>query len=158
MKIGKHKGKTMYYAQADKARVIPFEEIIKDIAEMSSLTTGDVRNAIDRLAYYLKRGLAEGNTVQLGQIGTFRMNTASKFVETPEEVNVSILKEPKVQFVLNSHLKEAKDSLRVAVFNPYTQKKSGNAGTDPNAGGGTTDPNAGGGSNPETNEEDNIGI
>ena len=86
------------------------------------------------------------------------MNTASKFVETPEEVNASILKEPKVQFVLNSHLKEAKDSLRVAVFNPYTQKKSGNAGTDPNAGGGTTDPNAGGGSNPGTNEEDNIGI
>lgn len=30
MKIGKHKGKTMYYSQADKTRVIPFEEVIKE--------------------------------------------------------------------------------------------------------------------------------
>lgn len=77
MKIGKHKGKTMYYAQVDKPRVIEYEDVIKDIAEMSSLTTGDVRNAIDRLAYYLQRELTEGNTVKLGQIGTFRVAVPS---------------------------------------------------------------------------------
>ena len=73
MKVGKHAGKTMYYAEAQKSKVIDFEEVIRDVAEMSSLTTGDVRNAVDRLAYYLKRELAEGNTVRLGQIGTFRL-------------------------------------------------------------------------------------
>ena len=41
MKIGPKKGKTMYFAKADKPRIITFEEVIKDIAEMSSLTTGE---------------------------------------------------------------------------------------------------------------------
>lgn len=130
MKIGKDKGKTKYYAQPDKPRIITFEEVVTDIAEMSSLTTGDVRNAIDRLAYYLQRELSEGNTVQLGQIGTFRMRTSSRFVDSLEEVDASILKEPKVEFVVNSHLRAAKNNLRVQVHNPHAKGATSTTSTN----------------------------
>ncbi|WP_314080230.1 HU family DNA-binding protein [Hoylesella pleuritidis] len=107
MKIGPKKGKTMYFAKADKPRIITFEEVIKDIAEMSSLTTGDVRNAIDQLAYYLHRELAEGNTVQLGQIGTFSVQAAGKQMEKEEDVTAATIKTPKIRFYLNAYLHES---------------------------------------------------
>ncbi|WP_373775383.1 HU family DNA-binding protein [Porphyromonas loveana] len=116
MKIGKHKGKTMFYAQVDKPKVIEYEDVIKDIAEMSSLTTGDVRNAIDRLAYYLQRELTEGNTVKLGQIGTFRVAVPSRYVETEKEVNASILKKAKIQFYINRTLSSVAQNIRFAVY------------------------------------------
>ena len=123
MKVGKHAGKTMYYAEAQKSKVIDFEEVIRDVAEMSSLTTGDVRNAVDRLAYYLKRELTEGNTVRLGQIGTFRLYAPGRFMEHPEEVNAMTIKGAKIQFIQNRHLREASSLIKVAVDNPYLTKK-----------------------------------
>lgn len=96
MKIGKGKEKAKYYAQPGKARIITFEKIAQDIAEMSSLTTGGIRNAIDRLAYYIERELSKCNTVQLEQMGTFKVRTASLLVNTLEKVEASILKRLKV--------------------------------------------------------------
>ena len=123
MKIGPKKGKTMYFAKADKPRIITFEEVIKDIAEMSSLTTGDVRNAIDRLAYYLHRELAEGNTVQLGQ-------AAGKQMEKEEDVTAATIKTPKIRFYLNAYLHESMKSLRFSVNNPKAKQHKG-GGTTP---------------------------
>ena len=130
MKIGPKKGKTMYFAKADKPRIITFEEVIKDIAEMSSLTTGDVRNAIDRLAYYLHRELAEGNTVQLGQIGTFSVQAAGKQMEKEEDVTAATIKTPKIRFYLNAYLHESMKSLRFSVNNPEAKQHKG-GGTTP---------------------------
>lgn len=122
LRVGKDKGKERYYAKSDKPRVISYEDAIRDIAEMSSLTTGDVRNAIDRLAYYLQRELAEGNTVQLGQIGTFRVSAQGKYLEKAEDVNAGTIKPARIQFVLNSYLKSALYKLHYAVDNPYSRK------------------------------------
>ena len=142
MKIGKHKGKTMYYAQVDKPRVIEYEDVIKDIAEMSSLTTGDVRNAIDRLAYYLQRELTEGNTVKLGQIGTFRVAVPSKYVETEKEVNASILKKAKIQFYINRTLSAVAD--RFAVYRNGQKVDTTTSPSTPSEGGGEQTGGSGG--------------
>ena len=144
MKIGKHKGKTMYYAQVDKPRVIEYEDVIKDIAEMSSLTTGDVRNAIDRLAYYLQRELTEGNTVKLGQIGTFRVAVPSKYVETEKEVNASILKKPKIQFYINRTLSAVAENIRFAVYRNGQKVDTTTSPSTPSEGGGEQPGGSGG--------------
>lgn len=135
MRIGKHKGRTMYYAQVDKPRVIEYEDVIKDIAEMSSLTTGDVRNAIDRLAYYLQRELTEGNTVKLGQIGTFRVAVPSKYVESEKEVNASILKKAKIQFYINRTLSSVAENIRFAIYREGQKVEGGSSPSIPGAGG-----------------------
>lgn len=124
MPIGKHKGKKVYYAEAHRPRVINFEEVISDISEMSSLTTGDVRNAIDRIAYYLRRELSAGNTIQLGQIGTFKLSVGSKYHEKPTEVSADTLKRPKLRIIPNSYLKSSANLLKVNVDNPYRRKKN----------------------------------
>ncbi|WP_043894619.1 HU family DNA-binding protein [Porphyromonas gingivalis] len=144
IKIGKHKDKTMYYAQVDKPRVIEYEDVIKDIAEMSSLTTGDVRNAIDRLAYYLQRELTEGNTVRLGQIGTFRVSVPSKYVETEKEVNASILKKPRIRFYINNTLSAVADNIRLAVYRNGQKVDDTTSPSTPSEGGGEQPGGSGG--------------
>ena len=153
LRIGKDKGKERYYAKSDKPRVISYEDAIRDIAEMSSLTTGDVRNAIDRLAYYLQRELAEGNTVQLGQIGTFRVSAQGKYIEKAQDVHAGTIKPARIQFVLNSYLKSALGKLRYTVDNPFTRKtkpsdgsgsgQSGNSGNSGSQSGGSDSGNSG---------------
>ncbi|WP_373818573.1 HU family DNA-binding protein [Porphyromonas loveana] len=138
MKIGKHKGKTMFYAQVDKPKVIEYEDVIKDIAEMSSLTTGDVRNAIDRLAYYLQRELTEGNTVKLGQIGTFRVVVPSKYVETEKEVNASIIKKARIRFYINRTLTAVAENIRFAVYRGNQKVDESTPTPTPPQGGGSS--------------------
>lgn len=141
--FGKYKGQTRYYAKPVPTRKINFEEVVSDISEMSSLTTGDVRNAIDRIAYYLRRELAAGNTVQLGQIGTFSIVATSKQVGTKEEVNASIINRPRVQLHMTATLRSAARSLQLSVNNPFAKP----AATAPKAdtvGGGDPQPREGG--------------
>ncbi|MDO4692769.1 MAG: histidinol phosphate aminotransferase [Porphyromonadaceae bacterium] len=122
MPFGKYKGQTMYYAHANKGRTISFEEVVQDISEMSSLTTGDVRNAIDRIAYYLRRELMAGNTVQLGQIGTFQILANGRYVTDPSLVDATTVKRPKLKIIANNYLRSAVDGYRVMVDNPYKKK------------------------------------
>lgn len=129
LRIGKDKGKERYFAKPDKPRVVSYEDAIRDIAEMSSLTTGDVRNAIDRLAYYLQRELSEGNTVQLGQIGTFRVSAQGKYIEHAQDVHAGTIKPARIQFVLNNYLKSALGKLRYTVDNPFTRKTKPSEGS-----------------------------
>lgn len=135
--FGKYKGQTRYYAKPVPTRKISFEEVVVDISEMSSLTTGDVRNAIDRLAYYLRRELSAGNTVQLGQIGTFSIIATSKQVAKQEEVNASIIKRARVYLHMTASLRSAARSLQVSVNNPLVKpkedgKEKENGGADSN--------------------------
>lgn len=125
MKVGKLKDKKVYYAQAQKARVIGFEEVVRDISEMSSLTTGDVRNAIDRIAYYLKRELTAGNVVQLGQIGTFSLTAYGRCLTDPTEVDALSVRKPKIKVHINKYLRGAIDAYSVSVYNPYRRKDEG---------------------------------
>lgn len=123
--FGKYKGQTRYYAKPAPTRKISFEEVVTDISEMSSLTSGDVRNAIDRLAYYLRRELSAGNTVQLGQIGTFSIIAPSKHVSKKEDVSVALINRPRVHFYLTASMRAAARSLQVTVNNPFAKAKEG---------------------------------
>ncbi|KGN71937.1 HU family DNA-binding protein [Porphyromonas sp. COT-239 OH1446] len=154
MPIGKHKGKTMYYAEANRGRVINFEEVVADISEMSSLTTGDVRNAIDRIAYYLKRELVAGNTIRLGQIETFKLVARGAYKEDPIEVDADTVKKPRLRIIANGYLRSAANQFRVNVDNPYRRDKQKPQTPPSSSPGGTEGQSSGGGSS----EHPNLGL
>lgn len=154
MKMGKYKDQKVYYAQAQKSRLIDFDEVVRDISEMSSLTTGDVRNAIDRIAYYLKRELTAGNVVQLGQIGTFSLTAYGRCLTDPTQIDAHSVRKPKIRVHINKYLRGAINEYSVSVHNPYRRKdeSAGSGSTLPGGSGGTQGGSAGreGGSDPES--------
>lgn len=149
--IGKHKDKLCYQAKPVAGRIIGLEEVVRDISEMSSLTTGDVRNALDRIGYYLRRELSGGNTVQLGSIGTFKLQAGGKQQLKAEDVDASTIRKPRVQIFMGSDLRGAVDQVRLEVLNPFTRtettsSKSPGAGTSPSTGGASGSSSGGTGS------------
>lgn len=158
-KMGKHKGQTRYYAKPTPTRKIGFEEVIRDISEMSSLTSGDVRNAIDRLSYYLRRELAAGNTVQLGQIGTFRIIAASRHVEHEEQVTTAIIKRPRILLHLTKELRSATRELQLSVHNPKAKGEAPQSPGGSSSGGSDTgDQYTGGGGSGDPGHSPHVGL
>lgn len=133
--IGKHKDKVCYQAKSVPGRIIGLEEVVRDISEMSSLTTGDVRNALDRIGYYLRRELSGGNTVQLGSIGTFKLQAGGKQVLTAEEVDASTIRKPRVQIFMGSDLRGAVDQVRMVLHNPFTRTETPSGSSKPSGSG-----------------------
>ncbi len=150
--IGKAKGQQVYQAKAKNIRTISLEEVVADISEMSSLTTGDVRNALDRIAYYLRRELTAGNTVQLGTIGTFRMSIAGRYVQDAKQANATSLRRPRIRLIPGRSLREAVEAVRTEVDNPFISRTAEQSGTGApaNPSGGSNQP----GGKPTGEEED----
>ena len=67
------------------------EKIAQEIAEYSSLSTGDVKNSIDNLVTVLTKHLQSSEVVTLDGFGTFRlaMKSRGKGVKTKEEVSAA---------------------------------------------------------------------
>lgn len=152
--FGKAKGQMVYQAIQQPGRTISSEEVIRDIAEMSSLTTGDVRNALDRIAYYLKRELSAGNAVQLGTIGTLRPSAGAKYVDDLKAANATSVRRPRIQLIPGLSLRQAISQTKIQVDNPYVvTQPEGTATTAPSpgsssspsspSGGGTGSPGSG---------------
>lgn len=71
-------GEKLYYPRVVSTGSVGTDVIAKEIAELSSLTTGDVKNVIDNLVTVISRHLASSETVMLDGLGSFRYTLSAK--------------------------------------------------------------------------------
>lgn len=94
-------GKKKYHPQLVKiGKTVTTQQLAERIAEMSSLTPGDVHNCIRNLSSVIDSFLLQSKSVNLEGLGTFTVisKSGSKGVDTPEEVSPSQISHLKVQF------------------------------------------------------------
>ncbi|MBR3897280.1 MAG: HU family DNA-binding protein [Bacteroidaceae bacterium] len=84
-------GKKLYHPQVVIIGNTDLNDLSKEVAELSSLSTGDVKNTIDNLIIVMTRHLQSGESVTLDGLGSFTLSLKSrgKGAETPEEVSPS---------------------------------------------------------------------
>ncbi|MCD7722035.1 MAG: DNA-binding protein [Prevotellaceae bacterium] len=93
------KGETVYYAEPKSTHWTETEEVLDTIVDATSLARGDIKNAITSLAEVLANELSMGRCVDLGELGTFRLEVRSKYERSPEDVTVEdTLKMPRIVF------------------------------------------------------------
>ena len=106
----KHKdaeeGATLYYGQVRVRQTVSFDRLCETIADRSTASKGDVQLVIDGLLHVLSQNLAEGNVVQVGDFGNFRMNAGSSGAATAEEFTTSLFKNGKIIFTPGRKLTE----------------------------------------------------
>ena len=78
-------GSKKYYAQVYGRKVISQRALMEDVEKQTSLTSGDVKNAIETLVYVIKKNLSEGRSVKLDGLGTFSVNLKSRGAATEKE-------------------------------------------------------------------------
>ncbi|CAD5299629.1 MULTISPECIES: HU family DNA-binding protein [unclassified Imperialibacter] len=98
-------GDQKYYAFVKRDRVISLREIIEEITAMSTLTKGDALNAVENFLDLIPKYVRKGHIVNLGQLGTFRINLSSKGSEKPEQVSIFSIKGTKVLYTQSEEMK-----------------------------------------------------
>ena len=84
-------GKKLFYPRVQLTGNVNTDQVAREIAELSSLTTGDVKNVIDNLVTVVARHLRSSESVTLNGFGSFRytMKRVGEGVETANEVTPS---------------------------------------------------------------------
>ena len=90
-------------------------DVAKEIADETTLNPKEAEMAIYQLEKIMLRWLLEGKTVQLGELGTFRITAKCTGVDSEEEVTATQIKKLNLRFQPSVRLKE---SIAKAHFTP----------------------------------------
>ncbi|MDR1563073.1 MAG: HU family DNA-binding protein [Dysgonamonadaceae bacterium] len=101
----------LYAAPVNDGKVSQ-EEIAVEIVALSSLARGDVANVIDSTIDTIPKYLLMGKSVNLGDLGTFRISFSSEGVDTADEFNVSMISGVKIIFTPSVKLKKQIEDIR----------------------------------------------
>ena len=86
--------------------------LAKDIADISSLSRGDINNVLTNLVERIPGELLDGKSVSLGELGTLRISFGSDGADTEDNFNAAGIKNLKVIFtpgtLIKKELQEAK--------------------------------------------------
>ena len=134
--IGNRKGQTVYYAYPKSQQKLTNEMVIERIVRETSLSEGDVKNALVSLSNVVCEAMQLGMSVDLAELGSFRVVVPSKMMDTPEEVTVAnALKTPKIVFTPKQKMRDAANSVELSIDRGKKETTSGGTTTEPEEGG-----------------------
>ena len=154
----KENPKTVYSVSPVSYGILTSEDVANQIAAESSATPGDVKNVLDRYAYYVKENLKKGYSIQLLGFGnlTIRFITTGT-AKTEKEANAKLIQGLVPSFTPSFKIINSKriydllpDKITLVKYSGSIPADSVVDTTDPGAGSGsdtdTTDPGSGSGS------------
>lgn len=139
MRIGKDKGKTMYYAAPVSQDKITTKQVEDRIINATALSGADVRAAITALAEIVREEMFAGRSVDLADLGSFKVVSTGKRMPTEKVVTADTLKTPKIQFFPKMEMREQAKSVQRLVMHdgeptPTPTPGGGGEAPDPGAG------------------------
>ena len=100
-----------FYATATSLKRTDLDEIAKSIAKGSTtVSEADTRAVLVELANQIADRLVNGETVHLGNLGSFRATLESKPAATEKEVNASSIEDVRVRFSPGKDLEAVVDN------------------------------------------------
>lgn len=131
--VGERKGQTVYYAQVKSQQKLTNKMLVDRIVRETSLSEGDVKNALVSLSNVVCEALQMGMSVDLAELGSIRLTVPSKMMDTPEEVTAAnALKTPKITFTPKQKMRDAANAVELSIDRDNVKSSTG--------GGTTTDP------------------
>ena len=121
LNIGKRKGQTVYYASPKAKQRLTNKMVVDRIVRETSLSAGDVSNALISLGAIVRDALELGQSVDLADLGSFRIVVPAKMMDTEAEVTADSLKAPKIVFTPKAAMRNAAKSVELRVV----KKKKG---------------------------------
>ncbi len=143
-RVGKNKGKRVYYAQPQNTQRLTPAAIEQHLVSHTTLALGDVRHAIASLTEVVCWGLSQGLAVDLGDLGTFKVVAQSKQVTDPKDANATSIKRPQLRFFPKQKMRDAAQSVSISVVHSKDElapeaSQGGTSPTPPSAEGSGSD-------------------
>ncbi len=138
--IGNRKGQTVYYAYPKSQQKLTNKMLIDRIVRETSLSEGDVKNALVSLSNVVCDALQQGMSVDLAELGSLRLTVPSKMMNTPEEVTVKdALKTPKITFTPKQKMRDAANKVELSIDKGSVKASTGGDTTTTNPDEGETE-------------------
>lgn len=106
--------KVTYHAQAVSTSPMLLTALAKDISSQCTVTIHDVKAVLSALEEHVTRALLNGNTVRLGDLGSFHVTLAGKGTDTREEYSTDLIERVRVRFICSAAMR--------SVFNPKNKE------------------------------------
>ena len=131
--VGERKGQTVYYAQVKSQQKLTNKMLVERIVRETSLSEGDVKNALISLSNVVCEALEMGMSVDLAELGNLRISVPSKMMDTAAEVTAKdALKTPKIIFTPKQKMRDAANAVELSIDKGSVKSSTG--------GGTTTEP------------------
>ena len=98
-----------YYPSYKSSGRITLRQLSKKIAQISTVSTADTTAVIESLLELIPQELADGNIVELGAFGSFRLTINAEGSVTPEEVSSRNIKKINSRFMPGKEFKQMID-------------------------------------------------
>ena len=123
LNIGKRKGQTVYFASPKSNQHLTNKMVVDRIVRETSLSAGDVSNALISLGAIVRDALLLGSSVDLADLGSFRVVVPPKMMDKEIDVTAETLKSPKIVFTPTMQMRAAAKAVELSVDNPKRKKK-----------------------------------
>ena len=146
---------TKYYPQMAPSTPITLAQVVKRIEKRSTVSSADVKAVLDALQYEVVEALADGNSIRLNDLGSFRLTITANGVDSAAEAKkqgARLIKQVNVKFTKSTAMRDALDvrnldfapqaDIKNAIGGSESGGEGGNEGGDGSEGGGTGDDNS----------------
>lgn len=114
-----------YYMAIDDVTHINLKEVARRIEKISTVSSADIKGTLDALQYVVQEALLSGQSVRLGDLGSFRPTITSNGVLEMKDVDTTLIKGVRVRYTPSGALRQA---LSLGAGNvQFTSVSSGNA-------------------------------
>lgn len=111
----------LYYGQIRAQQTFSFSKLCDAISACSTASRGDVMLVIDGLLIVLLQHLENGEVVEIGDFGKFRMLAGSKGSPKAEDFSTALFKKGRIIFTPGSRLKNLTAKPRFEKILPIAQ-------------------------------------
>ena len=124
--IGTRKGQTVYFAQPKTEQYFTNKMLSGRIVREASLSEGDVKNALVSLSNVVCEAMTLGMSVDLAELGSFRLVVPSKMMDSAAEVTVNdALKTPKIVFTPKQKMRDAANAVELSIDRSAVKASTG---------------------------------
>lgn len=104
-----------YYAMIAPVEPLTLEDIAEGIEKTCTVSSADIKAVLDALQFEVIRALKAGNSVRLGDLGSFRPTLASRSALSAEAFTAANLKGVRVRFTPSARMETELKLDRVSV-------------------------------------------
>ena len=113
---GRRKGNIVYFAMPKTQVRMTYKELVDRIVRETSLTAGDVSNAIISIANVVCDVIELGGSVDLADLGLIRATVNTKMMDSPGEVTVKdALLTPRIAYTPKKRMRESLKKIEVRI-------------------------------------------
>lgn len=113
-------GAMLYHAQTSITKKLTLNKICTRISNYCTASRGEILLVLDGLIQVMNEALADGESIHLGEFGSFRMVAGSKGASTVDGFNTALFNRAHIVFYPGTMLI---NTARTASFEKYVPKK-----------------------------------